>query len=149
MSSISESTFKLLDQFNNEYAASMYVAKQARRLLILSNNALTESEAICWVVENRPISELDKYIKKKRAVLKERKYNLINEYATRIDDRELEKAFRSSAIKSNKLHKLTIQYTGLDYCQCTRLRILMKQYWLDHQKFELQDKPLRNFVSSK
>lgn len=137
-----EARSKILDNFKNEYAATMYIAAKARHLLDLSNNALTESEAVSWAIEDRSISELDSYIKKKQFTVREQKYNLINEYASRLYDKKLEFAFRKSAIQSNKSRKLIIYYEGLDYPQCVRLRIILKQYWLEHLQKEIQDKQI-------
>lgn len=138
-----EARSKILQAFDgNEYAASMYVASKAKQILRLSNNALTESEAICWVTSQKPLSELSNYIKKKKAIVREQKYNLINEYASNLYDKSLEAAFRKSAIESNKQHKLIIYYEQLDYTQCIRLRIILKQYWLDHITYEIENRAL-------
>ena len=133
---------KLIQRFGNEYAATMYVVKAARMLLNYSKNAITESEAILWVVNGKSMSELDDCIKKRKYALKHRKYSLINEYASLIDSRPLEIKFRECAIKSNKAHRLIIDYGQLDSANCTRLRILLKQYWIDHLQNEMLDKPL-------
>lgn len=135
-----EDRAKILQAFDNEYAASMYVAAKAKQILLLSNNALTESEAIHWVISRKPLSELSSYIKKKKAVIREQKYSLINEYASNLYDKSLEAAFRRSAIESNKQHKLIIYYEQLDYTQCVRLRIILKQYWLDHITYESENR---------
>lgn len=135
-----EVTNQIIQTFKgNPYAASMYVASQARKLLCLSDNALTESEAICWIMQGRSFDELKSYMKRHKSMLKEQKYNLINEYVSEIDDVELQNAFRNSAVQSNKAHRLVICYENLNYCQCTRLRILLKRYWFDHLQFEAQD----------
>lgn len=136
-----EARSKILQAFdNNEYAASMYVASKAKQILRLSNNALTESEAIYWVTSQKPLSELSNHIKKKKAIVREQKYNLINEYASNLYDKSLEAAFRKSAIESNKQHKLIIYYEQLDYTQCIRLRIILKQYWVDHITYESENR---------
>ena len=133
---------QLIQQFGNEYATVMYVAAEVRRVLQSTDNALTESEAIDWVVAGEPADQLDSYIKRHKAVTKHKKYDLINEYVSTIDDAQLKYQFRESAILSNKKHRLVIQYGRLDAPDCTRLRILLKQYWLQHLESETNDKKI-------
>lgn len=132
----------LIQDFENEYAATMYVAKEARKILKSTNNALTESEAITWVLSGKPEAELAAYIQRHRKFIKRQKYSLINEYASKIDDLHLERQFRESAIASNKAHHLVIHYGELDASDSTRLRILLKQYWLEHLTSEIQNHKL-------
>lgn len=134
---------QLIERFGNEYAATMYVAQQTRKLLDFSHNALIESEAISWIISGRPESELEEYIKACKPRIRKRKYNLLNEYAVLIDDKELEECFRNSAIQSMKAHKLVVRYQNLDEPDCIRLRILLKQYWIDYLTSELPDAKLR------
>lgn len=133
---------QLIQQFGNEYATVMYVAAEVRRVLQSTDNALTEAEAIDWVISGEPANVLDSYIRRHRIAIKHRKYDLINEYAARLDNAQLEHQFRESAIISNKEHKLIIKYGKLDAPDCTRLRILLKQYWLDHLESETKDKKI-------
>lgn len=133
---------QLIQQFGNEYATVVYVAAEVRRVLQSTDNALTESEAIDWVVAGKPAEQLDSYIKRHKAVTKHKKYDLINEYASRVDNAQLEHQFRESAIISNKEHRLVIKYGKLDAPDCTRLRILLKQYWLEHLASETNDKKI-------
>ena len=131
---------QLIQQFGNEYAAAMYVAAEVRRVLQSTDNALSESEAIDWVISGEPADSLDSYIKRHKLATKHRKYDLINEYAAGLDNAQLEHQFRESAIISNKEHRLIIKYGKLDAPDCTRLRILLKQYWLEHLESEIKDK---------
>lgn len=133
---------QLIQQFGNEYATVMYVAAEVRRVLQSTDNALTESEAIDWVISGEPAEVLESHIKRHKAITKHRKYNLINEYASRLDNAQLEHQFRESAIISNKEHRLVIKYGKLDAPDCTRLRILLKQYWLEHLASETKDKKI-------
>lgn len=133
---------QLIQQFGNEYATVMYVAAEVRRVLQSTDNALTESEAIDWVISGKPAEQLDSYIKRHKAVTKHKKYDLINEYVSMIDDAQLKHQFRESAILSNKKRRLVIQYGRLDAADCTRLRILLKQYWLQHLESETKDKKI-------
>lgn len=130
---------KLIEEFGNEFAATMYVAQQTRKILTQSNNALTESEAINWILSRKPDSELQDYIEQCKPRVKLRKYNLLNEYASQIDDKELEMCFRDSAIESINAHKLLVSYRNLDSADCVRLRILLKQFWLDYLQNEIPD----------
>ena len=134
-----DKAYQLVEKFENEYAATMYVAQQTRKLLDFSHNALTESEAIRWVISGRPESELAEYIKECKPRIRKRKYNLLNDYISLINDKELAECLRESAIQSMKAHKIVASYQNLDDANCTRLRILIKQYWLDYLKNELPD----------
>lgn len=142
MSDFSSLTFQFVQKFGNEYAATMYAAQQARNLLTLTHNALTESEAIDWLVSCKPESELKEYIKKCNPRIINRKYSLINDFTANIDDSELKDCFQDSAIKSMKARKLVINYKKLDAANCARLRILLKQYWLEYLENELPDATL-------
>ena len=144
MPNLFESQQHIVNQFNNEYAAAMYVAQEARKVLTATNNAMSESEAIQWVISGKPQAQLQAYIQRKKKFIKHVKYNVINEYAAKIDDSQLEYQFRYSAIQSSKNHRLVISYGSLDPPNSVRLRILMKQYWLDHLKFDMHDTKLRN-----
>lgn len=135
-------TYQLIQEFGNEYAATMYVARKTRELLTKTNNALTESEAISWIISRKPESELQDYIKARNSRIINRKYSLLNEYLALIDDKELRTSFQNSALQSIKSHKLIICYNQLDSASCTRLRILLKQYWLEHLETELPDATL-------
>lgn len=130
---------KLKDRFGSEYAATMYVAKEARKLLTRSHNLLSESEAIDWVILQRTDDDLQKYIQEYRHRLRKRKYNLVNEYMSMIDENKLKIQFQKSALQSNKERRLIIDYDNLDEADCTRLRILLKEYWLDHLRNEISD----------
>jgi hypothetical protein len=145
MDEYTRATYQLIHDFKNEYAATMYVAQQTRKLLTQSRNALTESEAMSWVVSRKPKSELSQYIQKCNPRIRHRKYSLLNNYAASIDDIELRKCFQDSAVKSMKAHKLIINYSELDDANCTRLRILLKQYWLEYLETSLPDTPLHSF----
>ena len=131
------------DRLGSPYAAAMYVAKKARNIRIRSQNLLTESEAIQWVIDQKSEHDLDKYIKEFKHHLCNRKYSLINEYASDIDDVELRIQFQKSANDSKKNNMLSIDYGNLDTYKCTRLRILLKQYWNEHITTEIPDVPLR------
>lgn len=131
------------DRLGSPYAAAMYVAKKARNIRIRSQNLLTESEAIQWVIDQKSEYDLDKYIKEFKHHLCNRKYSLINEYASDIDDVELRIQFQKSANDSKKNNILSIDYGNLDTYKCTRLRILLKQYWNEHITTEIPDVPLR------
>ena len=126
-------------RLGSEYAASMYVAKKARILLIKSNNLLSESEAIEWVILQKTDADLEAYINEYRHRIRTRKYDLINEYMSMIDSKSLKKQFQSSALKSNTASKLIIDYGDLGPYNSTRLRILMKEYWLDHLQKDITD----------
>ena len=121
----------------------MCVAKKARNIRIRSQNLLTESEAIQWVIDQKSEHDLDEYIKEFKHHLCNRKYSLINEYASDIDDVELRIQFQKSANDSKKNNMLSIDYGNLDTYKCTRLRILLKQYWNEHITTEIPDVPLR------
>lgn len=126
-------------RFGSEYAASMYVAKKARKLLKKSKNLLSESEAIEWIILERTDADLEAYMNEYRHRIRKRRYNLINEYMSMIDSKRVRKQFQLSALQSNTASKLMIDYGDLDQYDSTRLRILMKEYWLDHLQKDITD----------
>jgi hypothetical protein len=132
---------KILNQFENEYLATMYVAKKSRQLWDLGGGTLTIPESIDWAITNIPPKDLEhrKAMKKQREY--ERQYGLLDDIVANIDDKDIRDCIMSSGRLSISQKRLVIDCSfDLDFSKFSRVRVIMRMFWdkyIEQEKFNL------------
>ena len=121
---------KILNQFENEYLATMYIAKKSRELWDLGEGTLTIPESIDWAITNIPPKDLEHRKAMKRQREYERRYGLLDDIVANIDDIAIRNCVRFSGLQSISLKRLVVDYDfHLSPSQFSRVRVIMKLFW--------------------
>jgi hypothetical protein len=121
---------KILNQFENEYLAAMYIAKKSRKLWDLGDGTLTIPESIDWAITDIPPKDLERRKERKKQREYEQKYGLLDDIVANIDDIDIKACVASSGLLSISLKRLVIDYDfNLNSFQFSRVRVIMKMFW--------------------
>lgn len=118
---------KLAEALGSPFAASNYLAKLARKLLIDNNNQILQSQAITWALTG----EKPKYTTHKLNVNLNQMYG-IDDILCYIDDKDIHDSVEQSYEKSLKAKHLIYFYSeGLNEYDKGRVRILLRLIWFN------------------
>ena len=120
---------EIVSKFNgNRYQAVQYIQKQSRKLLEYTDNRITDSEAITWVLTGeKPDYESRKTFNEITAKYEDA---YVDEILCYIDDKQVCESIRLSISKSKKSKNLVYRYTkGLDETQKSRVRVVTRMIW--------------------
>ena len=125
----SENFNRIVSKFNgNRYKAVQYIQKESRRLLEYTDNRITDSEAITWVLTGeKPDYESRKTFNEITAKYEDA---YVDEVLCYIDDKQICESIRLSISRSKKSKNLVYRYTkGLDDNQKSRVRVVTRMIW--------------------
>ena len=120
---------EIVSKFNgNRYQAVQYIQKQSRKLLEYTDNRITDSEAITWVLTGeKPDYESRKTFNEITAKYEDA---YVDEILCYIDDKQVCESIRLSIRKSDKSKNLVYRYTkGLDESKKSRVRVVTRIIW--------------------
>lgn len=120
---------EIVSKFNgNRYQAVQYIQKQSRKLLEYTDNRITDSEAITWVLTGeKPDYESRKTFNEITAKYEDA---YVDEILCYIDDKQVCESIRLSISKSKKSKNLVYRYTkGLDESKKSRVRVVTRIIW--------------------
>lgn len=120
---------EIVSKFNgNRYQAVQYIQKQSRKLLEYTDNRITDSEAITWVLTGeKPDYESRKTFNE---ITAKYEYAYVDEILCYIDDKQVCESIRLSISKSKKSKNLVYRYTkGLDESKKSRVRVVTRIIW--------------------
>ena len=120
---------EIVSKFNgNTYQAVQYIQKQSRKLLEYTDNRITDSEAIAWVLTGeKPDYESRKTFNEITAKYEDA---YVDEILCYIDDKQVCESIRLSISKSKKSKNLVYRYTkGLDESKKSRVRVVTRIIW--------------------
>ena len=121
---------KILDQFENEYLATMYIAKKSRELWDLGEGTLTIPESIDWAITDVPPKDLERRKERKKQREHRQKYGLLEDIVANIDDKDTRDCVLSSGLLSISQKRLVIDYDfDLDFIKFSRVRVIMRMFW--------------------
>ena len=117
---------EIVSKFNgNRYQAVQYIQKQSRKFLEYTDNRITDSEAITWVLTGeKPDYESRKTFNEITAKYEDA---YVDEILCYIDDKQVCESIRLSISKSKKSKNLVYRYTkGLDESKKSRVRVVTR-----------------------
>ena len=120
---------EIVSKFNgNRYQAVQYIQKQSRKLLEYTDNRITDSEAITWVLTGeKPDYESRKTFNEITAKYEDA---YVDEILCYIDDKQVCESIRLSISKSKKSKNLVYRYAkGLDESKKSRVRVVTRIIW--------------------
>ena len=120
---------EIVSKFNgNRYQAVQYIQKQSRKFLEYTDNRITDSEAITWVLTGeKPDYESRKTFNEITAKYEDA---YVDEILCYIDDKQVCESIRLSISKSKKSKNLVYRYTkGLDESKKSRVRVVTRIIW--------------------
>lgn len=121
---------KILNQFENEYLAAMYIAKKSRKLWDLGEGTLTIPESIDWAITDVPPKDLERRKERKKQREHRQKYGLLEDIVANIDDKDIRDCVLSSGLLSISQKRLVIDYDfDLDSIKFSRVRVIMRMFW--------------------
>ena len=121
---------EILSKFENEYLATMYIAKKSRELWDLGEGTLTIPESIDWAVTDIPPKDLERRKERKKQREHRQKYGLLEDIVANIDDKDIRDCVLSSGLLSISQKRLVIDYDfDLDFIKFSRVRVIMRMFW--------------------
>ena len=91
---------EILSKFENEYLATMYIAKKSRELWDLGEGTLTIPESIDWAITDIPPKDLECRKERKKQREHRQKYGLLEDIVANIDDKDIRDCVLSSGLLS-------------------------------------------------
>ena len=120
---------QLVDTLGSPYAATNYLARLARKLLVDNDNRLLESEAITWALTGEKPK-----LHRKRADYSLPSMEIVDEVLCYVDDEDVCESVKDSYNKSLQAKHLIYCYSHeLTEYQRSRVRILMRMIWYNIQ----------------
>ena len=121
---------EILSKFENEYLATMYIAKKSRELWDLGEGTLTIPESIDWAITDIPPKDLERRKERKKQREHRQKYGLLEDIVANIDDKDIRDCVLSSGLLSISQKRLVIDYDfDLDFIKFSRVRVIMRMFW--------------------
>jgi hypothetical protein len=121
---------EILSKFENEYLASMYIAKKSRELWDLGEGTLTIPESLDWAITDIPPKDLERRKERKKQREHRQKYGLLEDIVANIDDKDIRDCVLSSGLLSISQKRLVIDYDfDLDFIKFSRVRVIMRMFW--------------------
>lgn len=121
---------EILSKFENEYLATMYIAKKSRELWDLGEGTLTIPESIDWAITDVPPKDLEYRKERKKQREHRQKYGLLEDIVANIDDKDIRDCVLSSGLLSISQKRLVIDYDfDLDFIKFSRVRVIMRMFW--------------------
>lgn len=121
---------EILSKFENEYLATMYIAKKSRELWDLGEGTLTIPESIDWAITDIPPKDLEHRKERKKQREHRQKYGLLEDIVANIDDKDIRDCVLSSGLLSISQKRLVIDYDfDLDFIKFSRVRVIMRMFW--------------------
>lgn len=116
---------ELSEQLGSSFAATMYIAAEARKLAESYDNVISHSEALNWVVTGVRPTILDR-INVTEIHTDTSKLDILNY----IDDEEVKAAVRCSYEASCRSRNLVYEYNQVsDESRQTRIRVITRLIW--------------------
>lgn len=121
---------EVFQKFENEYLATLYIAKKSRQLWDLSDGTVTIPESIDWAITDVPPKDLELRKEQKKRREYEQKYGLLDDIVANLDDKDIRACIMSSGLLSISQKRLMIDYDfDLDSFQFSRVRVIMRMFW--------------------
>lgn len=118
-----------IQKYGSRYSATVFVAKEARRLAEKYDNVITHAEALSWVLSNKTPESVKQYnkVKEKRS---QKDLQYANYYLSSIQDEDVKASVVESLKLTKKAGHLIYQYKNVyDKYRQSRIRILTNKLW--------------------
>lgn len=118
-----------IQKYGSRYSATVFVAKEARRLAEKYDNVITHAEALSWILSNKTPEGIKHYktIKEKRS---QKDLQYANYYLSNIQDEDVKSAVLESLKYTKNEGHLIYRYKNVyDKYRQARIRILTNKLW--------------------
>ena len=113
----------------SRYAATTFVAKEARKLANQYNNVISHAEALSWIISGKPPKIISNY-KKVLKIREKGSLNVAYNMLSNVQDEEVKESVLESIRRSNKADHLIYVYIDVyDEHRQSRIRILTRMIW--------------------
>lgn len=118
---------KLIDEYGSRYAAISYVSKKSRNISESTNQFISYSQAISWVLNGVEPKSLDSY--KKYLHRRNTAYDDVYDYIYSIQTDDVRLAVTRSLAESRDRGHLIYSLDDIDKKYHTRIRVICNMLW--------------------